>query len=405
MKYDEQLLKEINPVFLTARSSIRGFAYLGDETAKEIIDFLDRNQPDAMLFDTPAERVDSVRMVFMSILEARYRVMEEILKKEEPGLLLDIPCGYTMRPVTFARKGSQYVGADLPATISDMAAAVDHILTAEEKKYVRMVSADATNAASIEAALKGLTGEVCITTEGLLSYFTDSEIDAIFDAMMTVLAKHGGCWLTPDREFDHYMKIAIRVVANGDQEMLKRFYHHREEIGRRAKSNIGTNAFMISTIDESIRWANQKGFHVERINVGRFLPDLKCFEGLRDGLMDELRDACMDLCVWKMTPAAVKKEENNSAAFEIATKTEGDTLVMKVTGRLDTLTAPELVTRFGEAEKVRIDFSDLAYISSAGLRSLLIIMKKVGRENMSIVNLNENVRDIFETTGFADIML
>jgi anti-sigma B factor antagonist/stage II sporulation protein AA (anti-sigma F factor antagonist) len=78
---------------------------------------------------------------------------------------------------------------------------------------------------------------------------------------------------------------------------------------------------------------------------------------------------------------------------------------MEVSGRLDTLTAPELVARFGEAGKVRIDFSCLDYISSAGLRSLMIILKKVGRENMSVVNLKENVREIFETTGFAELML
>ena len=98
-------------------------------------------------------------------------------------------------------------------------------------------------------------------------------------------------------------------------------------------------------------------------------------------------------------------KERKSVGFQIDTYTEGDTLVMEVSGRLDTLTAPELVARFGEAGKVRIDFSGLDYISSAGLRSLMIILKKVGRENMSVVNLKENVREIFETTVFAELML
>ena len=59
---------------------------------------------------------------------------------------------------------------------------------------------DATNQQSIEAALKDCKGKVCITTEGLLSYFTDSELEAMFLAIHNVLSIHGGYWITPDRE-------------------------------------------------------------------------------------------------------------------------------------------------------------------------------------------------------------
>lgn len=402
---DEQILKEINPVFLTARSSIYRFALWGDETAKKIVAFLEKDGPKELFRNVPDKITDPARLVLLSMLEARYRTMGEILNKENPGVLLDIPCGYTMRPIEFAGKGIRYFGADLPATIADMTGAVDAILSESDKKYVHMVSADATNPESVEEALAGVEDEVCITTEGLLSYFTDSEMDAIFETMRLVMKKRGGCWLTPDREFGDYMQIAARVVANGDDEILERFNMYRAEIAKRAQSSLGKNAFMSGTLDESIQYANRKGFHVERINIGRYLPDLKSFEGIRDGLMDELREACINLSVWKLTLEDKSNEERKSVGFQIDTYTEGDTLVMEVSGRLDTLTAPELVARFGEAGKVRIDFSGLDYISSAGLRSLMIILKKVGRENMSVVNLKENVREIFETTGFDELML
>lgn len=402
---DEQLLIEINPVFLTARSSIYRFALWGDDTAKKIVAFLEKDGPKEMFRNVPDKITDPARLVLLSTLEARYKTMEEILKKENPKVLLDIPCGYTMRPIEFARKGIRYIGADLPATIADMAGAVEAILTEEEKNYVHMVGADATNPNSVEASLAGITEEIRITTEGLLSYLTNSEMDAIFETMRSVLEKRGGCWLTPDREFGDYMQLAARVVANSDEEIMERFRMYRAEIAKRSQSSLGKSAFMSGTLDESIQYANRKGFHVERVNFGQYLPDLKSFEDLREGLMDELREACMALCVWKMTLGDKKRTQRKSEGFHISTHKEGSTLEMKVAGRLDTLTAPELLTRFGESKRVRIDFADLEYISSAGLRSLLIILKKIGRENMTLVNLTENVREIFETTGFADLML
>jgi len=402
---NEQLLKEINPVFLTARSSIYQFAAFGNETARKIVAFLEKDQPKELFKDMPDKITDPARLVMASTLEARYAAMGEILKKYSPKVLLDIPCGYTMRPFEAARKGICYIGADLPATIADMSGAVEAILTEAEKKHVRMVSTDATNPDSVEAALEGISGELCITTEGLLSYFTDSEMDAVFETMHLVLGKHGGYWLTPDKEIGNYMQIAVRVVANGDEAIIERFKAYRAEIGKRAQSNIGSNAFISGTLDESVQYANKRGFFVERINLGQYLPDLKSFEGIRDGLMDELREACMDLCVWKLTLTDAGRVHRKKDAFCIHTHTEGDTLVMEVTGRLDTLTAPELVTRFGEAKKVRIDLADLDYISSAGLRSLLIILKKVGRENIFVVNLSDTVKEIFEATGFSDLLL
>lgn len=406
---DEQLLKEINPVFLTARSSIYRFAAWGDETAKNIVDYIEKDGAKELYIQAIGKITDPARMVMASTLEARYGTMEKILQKEAPEILLDIPCGYTMRPFECARYGIRYIGADLPATIADMAGAVDAILPEDEKQYVHMCSADATNPASVEEAVEtslgGTLNKICITTEGLLSYFTDSETEAIFETVHQVLGKYGGYWLTPDREFNKYMQVAIQVVANGDEEIVERFRKYRAEIGKRNQSNLGKSTFMSGTIDQSIQYANARGFQVERINIGQYLPDLQSFEGLRDGLMDDLRHACNDLCVWKLTLASGERKERKSREFHIDAHIEEDTLVMKVNGRLDTLTAPELVTRAGDAEKVRIDFSDLDYISSAGLRSLLIILKRVGREHIAVVNPTESVREIFETTGLADLML
>ena len=77
-------------------------------------------------------------------------------------------------------------------------------------------------------------------------------------------------------------------------------------------------------------------------------------------------------------------------------------------GRLDTTTAPELDKFLGEnydtADAIVIDCKKLAYISSAGLRVLLSAQKKT-KGAMKLVNVCELVMEVFEMTGFADILV
>ena len=87
----------------------------------------------------------------------------------------------------------------------------------------------------------------------------------------------------------------------------------------------------------------------------------------------------------------------------------GTTLEIALEGRLDTMTAPELEAELKEsmngAESLVLDFSELEYISSAGLRVLLSAHKAMSaKSGMKVTNVNEIVREVFEVTGFADIL-
>ena len=84
--------------------------------------------------------------------------------------------------------------------------------------------------------------------------------------------------------------------------------------------------------------------------------------------------------------------------------------VMKIEGRLDTTTAPELEKAINnEGEELKnlvLDFKGVDYISSAGLRVLLTAQKKMNVQGqMELNNVSESVMDIFEMTGFADILV
>ncbi len=94
----------------------------------------------------------------------------------------------------------------------------------------------------------------------------------------------------------------------------------------------------------------------------------------------------------------------------IEIKRKQDKIVLKVCGRLDTSTAPQLEEELeGEMKgrkEVILDFSDLEYISSAGLRVLLSAHKAMKKQNgrLAVQNANEEVREVFVITGFSEIM-
>lgn len=97
--------------------------------------------------------------------------------------------------------------------------------------------------------------------------------------------------------------------------------------------------------------------------------------------------------------------------MNITKKLNDGILEITAEGRLDTGTAPqmenELKGSLDNAEKVVFDFANLDYISSAGLRVLLSANKTMisrGKEPITIINANEIVKEVFDVTGFSDIL-
>ncbi len=84
-------------------------------------------------------------------------------------------------------------------------------------------------------------------------------------------------------------------------------------------------------------------------------------------------------------------------------------VILAVEGRVDTNTSPELqdaiLKAFQKGNILELDFADLDYISSAGLRALLLGHKTAASKggSMLIKNVNEEVMEIFEDTGFSDV--
>lgn len=95
--------------------------------------------------------------------------------------------------------------------------------------------------------------------------------------------------------------------------------------------------------------------------------------------------------------------------MEIRIEKSGNTLEIKLTGRLDTVTSPQLEEKLKKelegVTNLQFDFAELEYISSAGLRVLLTASKKMKKQGkMEIHHVNEEVMEVFTITGFADIL-
>ena len=96
--------------------------------------------------------------------------------------------------------------------------------------------------------------------------------------------------------------------------------------------------------------------------------------------------------------------------LNVAKKLEGKTLTVKLDGRLDTNTAPDFQSEveplLNDISKLVLDFEKLDYLSSAGLRVLLTFEQELEEmdKTMEVTNVNDIIHDVFDVTGFLDIL-
>ena len=95
--------------------------------------------------------------------------------------------------------------------------------------------------------------------------------------------------------------------------------------------------------------------------------------------------------------------------MNIVKTNEGTKLILALEGRLDTTTAPQLEAEVKSAltnvTELVLDFSQLEYLSSAGLRVILAAQKIMNKQGKMVIHhVNETIQEVFEVTGFSDIL-
>ncbi len=102
--------------------------------------------------------------------------------------------------------------------------------------------------------------------------------------------------------------------------------------------------------------------------------------------------------------------ERKRIKMEITEIRRDDKIVLSVSGRVDSTNSSQLqhaiLLAFQKMNQIELDFKDLAYLSSAGLRALMIGQKTANANGKTMIlrNVNEMVMEVFDITGFADIL-
>lgn len=410
--FDYSLLEKVNPVFNTAKMTLFQLAANGNTDAAALAKSmgltLEATQNSTNTKASPEQVLGGTIM-----LETRYRTMARLV--EESGCTpVDIPCGYTPRAIEFAGKGLPYYGLDLPVVIRELSDKITALIPPEQRKFVHFREVDATNYASLEKALEDISGPVCITTEGLLMYFTDSEAGALCGNIRRILEKKGGCWYAADMESPlQYILVMRALVGDRFMEIMK---NATQQTRDKSDVTIGKNALitapsdMSGSIQKAMAFLTKHGLKADRVNVGENMPKLDSLDRVSAEQAAAVLEGMKHCAFWKITPGkmAVELPCAETKGFHVDASIKEGTLALSLAGRLDTITAPSLLSFFEKVkaeqtvEAVEVDCTRLDYISSAGLRVLLIMLKAC-RGGVSLHGKNEAVTEIIEQTGFDSI--
>ena len=424
MSTDKELHERANPVSKTAITTLAQRAAAGYEKAGEILKRLD---VDMEYYKNSAVTDERVRNVGILIHELRHVAMNRTIEETGIDNIFDLPCGYSQRVFEMLDLGKTYVGGDLPAVIDSFVPVVNAMLTDEEKKRVAFKVTDVTNYESLEAAVAHLDGPICIPMEGLTVYLNKEEKTRLFSNMKRLLAKKGGCWLAADVETMAYYRAGIGAFAESKEDAQKMINAFLSAFSTQSDSDImGTvlverkdkNASGLSggfDYDAIEKVYNSYGLKVERVPYYRDNLELKMFSKLTPEQTAKLKALIKQVHIWKITSdpdvsiddskPSLYQEGDFSSTFRNAS----GRLQIKLCGRVDSITAPALLKAWedevsaGKVESVVIDCADLDYISSAGLRVLLIIKKALPENEFILLNVNKPIMEILDTTGFSDL--
>ena len=252
-------------------------------------------------------------------------------------------------------------------------------------------------------ALGSVKGELCIVTEGLLGYFNEPELVSLCQAIHRLLSEYGGCWMTADTSILRIYTLTFSTLLKGDElALLNRMQGKANEM---ADVKMNQNSLFLNGEEGARRFLEEQGFTVAAEPVTLYLPDVA-------GVTDELRNAYRQMNILTMRVASPKTGRKSAPElpFAVDSSVTDGKLVMKVQGRVDTLTATQLLKAFQEVspqtDSIELDVEKMPYISSAGLRVLLIMRKSVkDLSSFKVFHVQPEVEKIFKMTGFDQILL
>lgn len=395
----EEFNNQINPVVKYARGSLAMLEYAG---VKEAIDFSRRmhNSSSGKIFQNDFQKVfyDSIAILH----EVHYRTINYYLNKAEMGTIIDLGCGFSPRNYAFSKNTKiNYIGVDLPAVIDKLR------VPGNDMNYI---AGDITNLASLEKALKNVSGSIVILTDDVLPYLTSTELKTAIENIKALLLKHKGIWITSDFFTGDYLSAVLKPFLGQEK-----FNHILGLLQNLKKSEDYYDRTKSAVVEKGLDLLKEMGF-MHKI-VPAFPEGLYCpfFTGFDRNIQEEIRENYKFFKISvislesELTPDFEKALEfTSNQGFNFTVKLNPESVEIILNGRLDTLSAPGLLDFFqkdmGKEKEIFIDCKNLDYVSSAGLR-VFLIMFKTTKGKTKLKNVNETVQEILEQTGFSQFLL
>ena len=392
-----------NPIFLTAKTAVHLMAQAEIPDAEKILRCL-KSEENQLLQGSDSDTILGNAIV----VEAKYRTMCRLIEKFGYRTCVDLPCGYTPKALHLTEKNFRFIGLDLPIVVREFAPIINSL--AARPNLIKFCEVDATNYESLETALRDIDEPLCITTEGMMMYFSESEVDAVISNIRALLEMHGGCWITPDPEVKLQFILTFRSIF-GESSLAKLTSTNNAATQQSNVENL-SNSFILDTenISDSLKAAENllksHGLKFERLKFAEHMPELSIYRKLTPAQILNFKDAMRNCHCWIITLDETRTLQENVAIkpFAMSCTLDDKILRMKLRGRLDSISAPKVLTAF-ESEnniaEVKIDCSELDYISSAGIRVLFDINKNCS-DGVILFNVNSSVAKILSQKGFFE---
>ena len=412
----QDLRELVNPVFNTAKACVQLDAAVGDKDAQRLLDALgfEAFGENASNEAVPKEMLEQVMRLFPAytiVTETRFRAMNRLIDHMEDRQIVDLPCGYTSRGIRLSRQGRTYYGFDLPAVIDAIGPAVESIIGKSETTTYHAV--DATNYESLKEAISEDSRNLLITTEGLLMYFTQSELEEVFSNIHRLLQTYGGSWVIVDRAYFLHDKEVVSATLGNDPQ-LNALYAAVTNQAAATTADVKFNDSVFFDPDDAkvIEFIKKMGFELNELCMADYLPERIASLDSNPEADPAVRDVFKKMMLWELTVAEKKTARplDPNLPFQVVSEMKDGTFKAAVQGRMDTITAPELLKQFRDAgsefKAIHIDVSRMSYVSSAGLRVLLMMYKSLeDKNNFEMTGVSDEVMDILETTGFDQFLL
>lgn len=396
----DELLRKVNPIYFSAKGCLLLLAETGDP---DLVNFYNGVDTEQLTAATTAQDPQITRGRIIS-LEVRHNLWNAIAEETDCQTIVDLPCGYLPHCLTAARLKKNYYGFDLPIVTDEISAVASKLMTAQENSFVHYHGVDATNYFSMRNALNGVEGKICIITDGLLGYFNRNDLKVVCENVHRLLREFGGCWYTSDSEFTRSISLTYAALTGGDKdEMSEANENGRKQIADSEDENI----FSAGTLEERRRFMEECGFRVKSF---RYPEKLRVIPSLKNepALMNKILSAYGEIEEWVLTAEETNSAERIDLPFAQKFSVSGDVLSVQLRGRLDTITAPELLQAYEEHREkfsfaeIKIDAAELSYVSYGGLRVLRIMCDDLETgSRFKILNAGDDVKKLL-SADFPD---